>query len=397
MDVMKMEREVDPLIIGRSNLTDTVEGNSLSQEGNLSHMNMTGIKTECVDQGYDIKSEIKVEDIAPVPMSFIVVKSEVDEDLFDVGRVQQKQKVEVSSKEDEVLTESFGDNEKRVIGDRTGIDREKDNLTECDSKRPDCSNLFDVSRNCIKCHMCNEVFVSEQRLKVHFDIHTEIKSLRCNVYEESFSSSPNLKTDACMERGERPFKCNICGKGLTRMSDLNRHHVRIHTGQKPFKCELCGKCFSESAGLNRHVRIHRSKPFKCEECGKCFSESSNLKLHTRRHTGERPFKCDICGKSFLHGAGLNRHARIHTGQKPFKCEMCGKCFSQSGDLNKHVRIHTGQKPFKCGVCGKCFSESSNLIAHTRTHTGERPFKCDICGKCFVQWGSLNKHVRNHTG
>ncbi|KAJ4425913.1 hypothetical protein ANN_27539 [Periplaneta americana] len=217
-------------------------------EGNLSHMDMTGIKTECVDQSYDIKSEIKVEDIAPVPMSFIVVKSEVDEDLFDVGRVQQKQKVEVSSKEDEVLTESFGDNEKRVIRECTGIDREKDNLTECDSKRPDCSNLFDVSRNCIKCHMCNEVFVSEQRLKVHFDIHTEIKSLRCNVYEESFSSSPNLKTDACMERDERPFKCNICGKGLTRLSDLNRHHVRIHTGQKPLNASIV-----ESVSQNRRV------------------------------------------------------------------------------------------------------------------------------------------------
>ncbi|XP_069670746.1 uncharacterized protein [Periplaneta americana] len=83
-----------------------MEGNkALSKEGNLSHLEVSGMKTECVDQSYDIKSEIKVEDATPVPISFPVVKSEVDEDLSDVDRVQQEQEVEVSSEEDEVLTE----------------------------------------------------------------------------------------------------------------------------------------------------------------------------------------------------------------------------------------------------------------------------------------------------
>ncbi|KAJ4425912.1 hypothetical protein ANN_27538 [Periplaneta americana] len=72
------------------------------KEENLSHLKMTGMKTECMNQSYDIISEIKVEDITPVPMSFPDVKTEVDVNLFVVDRVQQEQKVEVSLEDDGV-------------------------------------------------------------------------------------------------------------------------------------------------------------------------------------------------------------------------------------------------------------------------------------------------------
>ncbi|XP_069670072.1 uncharacterized protein [Periplaneta americana] len=103
MDVIKMEPDADPL--GLEPQDDTYEigdNNSLSEEGNLSHLEVTGMKTECVDHSWDLKSEIKVEDS---PVGLTTVKPEVDDDLFDVDRVQQEQKVEVSSEEDEVLTE----------------------------------------------------------------------------------------------------------------------------------------------------------------------------------------------------------------------------------------------------------------------------------------------------
>ncbi|XP_069672938.1 uncharacterized protein [Periplaneta americana] len=95
MDVIKIEPDADTL--GLQPHVDTYEigeNNTLSEE-------VTGMKTECVDHSCDLTSQIKVEDTA-VAISFPVVKSEVDEDLFDVDRVQQE--VEVSSKEDEVLT-----------------------------------------------------------------------------------------------------------------------------------------------------------------------------------------------------------------------------------------------------------------------------------------------------
>ncbi|KAJ4425463.1 hypothetical protein ANN_28079 [Periplaneta americana] len=204
MDVIKMEPALDLLYLQLHDNTYEMEGNDpLSEERNLSHLDVTGMKTECMDQSYDIKSEIKVEDITPMPISFPVVKTEVDKELLDVGRVRLEQKVEVSSEEDEVLTESFVDHdEKRVIRERTGIDREEDNLTECGSNRQDCSNLSDVNRNYIKCKAkgnSNAIYVESvsHNVGVYADMYafTQAKS-RSNARPAQFEMLANKETNA---------------------------------------------------------------------------------------------------------------------------------------------------------------------------------------------------------
>ncbi|XP_069670740.1 uncharacterized protein [Periplaneta americana] len=80
MDVVKVEIQADPLgLQPYDNTYKTEEEMALLEEGNLSHLEVTAVKTECVDQSYDIKSEIKVEDATPVPISFPVVKTEFDQ------------------------------------------------------------------------------------------------------------------------------------------------------------------------------------------------------------------------------------------------------------------------------------------------------------------------------
>ena len=55
--------------------------------------------------------------------------------------------------------------------------------------------------------------------------------------------------------GERPFKCNVCGREFNHRSHFN-NHLRIHTGEKPFKCEICEKDFSRKASLRYHMKVH---------------------------------------------------------------------------------------------------------------------------------------------
>ncbi|XP_069670121.1 jerky protein homolog-like [Periplaneta americana] len=73
MDVIKTEAEVDPLAIHWSDNTVTDEKKPLPEEGNLLDLHVAGIKTECVDDSYDLILETKVEETA-VPTEFVSMK-----------------------------------------------------------------------------------------------------------------------------------------------------------------------------------------------------------------------------------------------------------------------------------------------------------------------------------
>ncbi|XP_069672568.1 zinc finger protein OZF-like isoform X1 [Periplaneta americana] len=395
MNVIKMEPDIDPPAKERSIERDIEEEKSLSQEWNLSHLEPMELNTECVDSSCDIKTEIKVEDTTPVPISFPILKTEVDKDVFHLNRIQQERKVGVSSEEDEVFSDSIIDNvEKNVLQESVSIYLE-DKSTQSVTNRPDCPISTDGGHNSINCNISNDVLATPDSMKLHCNIHTIKKPFKCDVCGRCFSRLATLKRHARIHTDGTPFKCKVCGKCFTKLAVL-KQHVLIHTGERPFECDVCGKNFNQLGNLNQHARLHTGeRPFKCNVCGKNFAHLGNLNQHVRFHKGERPFKCVHCEKYFSQSRHLKIHVRLHTGEKPFKCEMCGKCFAQKGDLRKHFRMHTGERPFKCDVCEKCFLQKGDLNKHARIHTGERPFTCDVCGKCFPQKAEIKMHVRIH--
>ncbi|XP_069670970.1 uncharacterized protein [Periplaneta americana] len=107
MDVIKTESEVNPLAMEEEEncKIDIEEKKPLSQEGNLLDLQVTEIKTECLDHGYDETVGMKYEE-TPLPVNIFVMKCEVEEESYYLETGKENTKSEVTVEGEGVLTDS---------------------------------------------------------------------------------------------------------------------------------------------------------------------------------------------------------------------------------------------------------------------------------------------------
>jgi DNA-directed RNA polymerase subunit RPC12/RpoP len=191
------------------------------------------------------------------------------------------------------------------------------------------------------------------------------------------------------------------------------HHSHGHSGghtenksnnmissDKPYVCDICGRGYSYLASLEQHKATHMTDhQHQCNGCGRLFKNKDELEAHKLTHNSDgnetRPHQCETCGRRFTLLENLHRHQMIHTDERPFGCHYCHKRFRLAQHLKEHIRIHTGEKPYKCNICGRAFCQISNLKSHQKTHTKVKAFECDICHKTFRRSFTLKQHKLIH--
>jgi uncharacterized Zn-finger protein len=70
-----------------------------------------------------------------------------------------------------------------------------------------------------------------------------------------------------IDKGEKPFHCNVCSKAFADKSNL-RAHVQTHSNSKPHTCGKCKKAFALKSYLYKHEE---------SSCLKHYSRTSTTK------------------------------------------------------------------------------------------------------------------------
>lgn len=253
-----------------------------------------------------------------------------------------------------------------------------------------------ISSQPFTCDICNKIFTHRHQLTRHQLTHKK-KEFICDICKKGFTTQYDLKRHAKTHIKTRELnKCPTC---LKLVQDVSRHIQSCH--QHKHVCDICGAKFGFNSNLIDHKRTHTGdRPYRCEMCGKGFAQTSTLYLHIRSiHTNERPHICQTCGKGFTKPAEVRRHELVHipNREKKFVCESvgCNKAFTTKRRRQEHMKRHFMEKNFRCDICDKAFLDNHDLQRHIKIHTGEKPFECNICCKRFGQGSNLRVHLKSH--
>lgn len=195
----------------------------------------------------------------------------------------------------------------------------------------------------VTCNICKKE-IQKEYLHKHLQIHTTRDKFKCTHCDKDFHSESGLKSHILVvHEGSKTHACETCGKCFANSGNLKVHR-NLHSDVRPFICSYCGHGFNQESNLKEHINIHTGeKPYACKVCSKTFTQSRQLSAHMRIHTRHKPYKCKIgdCERAYINAIDMKRHRFSVHGvyTKKHICHICSKVYPERKLLTKHLVTH----------------------------------------------------------
>ncbi|KAM6278864.1 E3 SUMO-protein ligase ZNF451 isoform 2-T3 [Porphyrio hochstetteri] len=217
-----------------------------------------------------------------------------------------------------------------------------------------------------QCHICEEMFESEESVKQH------CMSLESHVFHR--------------------YSCGLCRNHFRKVGTLHRHFQEYHNQEIDIKyfCGLCGNLFfdTEEEFLSHYKEIHSvDYTFVPEEVEVSIKKEEDF---LPVEEGDRL----TCGCRTTYVSKINRRndyvecrkAMLQKGNLWFRCCSCSATAQSFADLNRHLKSHKSVKHkedmyvVRCAACNKNFDDLQS--AHQHYHMKH----------CFLQKPDLSSLV-----
>uniref|UniRef100_A0A3Q4I0D0 Zinc finger and AT hook domain containing n=1 Tax=Neolamprologus brichardi TaxID=32507 RepID=A0A3Q4I0D0_NEOBR len=282
------------------------------------------------------------------------------------------------------------------------------------------------------CSVCNEKFVSSQRLKSHLtECHpgldqeqTFTDSINSSYYlaqpgGDMLGSEASMDTQECripQEReedrireedgqhgtGGKEWEDNIQSPHLEAGTQKNGHTPAENTHTSS-SSSSSGTVTPSDASACTHLSAgpDNSQAAQSEEVNQVFSslQKTQLNMETfqrlRKIYGE--LECQYCGKLFWYRVHYNSHVRTHTKEHLHYCSKCSYSSITKSSLKRHqIQKHSGLL-LTCSNpdCKYSTPDKYKLQAHMRTHKESET--CPVCHRNYPEH-RLKHHIKtSHPG